>query len=411
MAQINFTLNQEEIQELFEKNSSDAFKELFASCLNSILQAEAKQKIGAGPYERSETRTDIRNGSRERELNTRIGTITLNIPRYRNQPFKTMLFENYSRSEAALVAAMAEMVVNGVSTRKVTRVMEELCGTSFSKSTVSDACKELDAKVREFKERPLCEKYLGLMVDAIFLKVRENHRIVTKALMVAVALQENGRREIIGLELFDNESKETWREFLSSLKKRGLKEAKIVISDAHNGIMYAVGKVFPTSPWQRCQTHFSANILDKAPKMYQKAIHAMLTEMYNCKTLDEAERKRDEIAEEYRDVASDAIDCLEEGFDDAMTVMALPPKTRKLLRTNNHLERLNREIRRRTDVIGVFPTDSSIIRLVGSYLIEQNDLLMAQHPALMSKDEIKSLPDCEQKLKSIALEQQRKYAA
>lgn len=411
MAQLNITLNQEEIQDLLVKNSSDAFKELLASCLNNILQAEASEQIGAAPYERTETRSDSRNGTRERDLNTRIGTISLCIPRYRNQPFKTMLFENYSRSEAALVSTMAEMVVMGVSTRKVSNVMETLCGKSFSKSTVSEACKELDEKVKKFRERPLPAIFLTLAVDAIYLKVRENHRITSKALMVAVGTHNNGHREIVGVELYDNESKETWRSFLSSLHERGIKTVRMIISDAHEGILYAIGKVFPATPWQRCQTHFSANILDKAPKKCQKAIHAMLLEMYQSKTMEDAIRKRDQIASEYRDIAPEAIECLELGFDDAMTVMVFPESWRKLFRTNNHIERINKEIRRRTNVIGIFPTSESIVRLAGSVLVEINDTFMAFRSCCFNQKYVDLIPLWEPTLKALALAQQKKFVS
>jgi transposase-like protein len=263
------------------------------------------------------------------------------------------VFENYSRSEASLVASMAEMVVNGVSTRKVSKVMETLCGTSFSKSTVSEVCKELDAIVNEFKNRQLNGVYPFLLVDATYLKARENHRITSKALMIAVAITDEGKREIVGFDVFDNESKETWRTFFGSLKARGLTGLKLVTSDAHDGIIYALSKEFPEVPWQRCQTHFSRNVMDCAPKKYQKAIHAGLLDMYHSKTIEEACKKRDMLIEEYRDVADKAMERLDNGFESVMTVMALPENMRRFFRTTNHLERLNREVKRRSTVINV----------------------------------------------------------
>ena len=185
MAQLNITLNQEEIQALLLEDQGEAFKKILQASLNKILQAESAEKLKAEPYERSAERTDSRNGSRDRDLNTRVGRITLQVPRHRNVPFKTLVFENYSRSEAALVAGMAEMVVNGVSTRKVSRVMETLCGTSFSKSAVSDVCKDLDKAVKEFRTRPLEGDYPFLTVDATYFKVRENSRVISKAFMIA----------------------------------------------------------------------------------------------------------------------------------------------------------------------------------------------------------------------------------
>jgi transposase-like protein len=222
MAQLNITLNQEEILQMLSQNSGDAFRKLLETSLNSVLQAESAEQLQAVPYERSEERTDSRNGNRDRDLTTRIGRITLHVPRHRNQPFKTMVFENYSRSEAALIAGMTEMVIHGVSTRKVSQVVETLCGTSYSKSTVSELCKDLDKSVEEFRNRPLLGAYPFLTLDATYFKVRENHRIVSKALMLGYATNEKGIREVVGFGVYPNESKDTWNEFVESLKKRGL---------------------------------------------------------------------------------------------------------------------------------------------------------------------------------------------
>ena len=222
MAQLNITLNQEEIQALLLEDQGEAFKKILQTSLNKILQLESAEQIKAGPYERSEERTDSRNGSRDRDLNTRVGRITLQVPLHRNVPFKTLVFENYSRSEAARVAGMAEMVVNGVPTRKVSRVMETLCGTSFSKSAVSEVCKDLDKAVKEFRTRPLEGDYPFLTVDATYFKVRENSRVISKAFMIAYGTNAEGHREILGFGVYANESSATWTDFLLGLKKRGL---------------------------------------------------------------------------------------------------------------------------------------------------------------------------------------------
>ena len=373
MAQINITLNQEEIQRLLTENRDEAFKKLLENAVNSVLKAESTQQLHAEPYERTEERTDSRNGFRDRPFTTRIGRITLHVPRHRKVPFKTMIFDNYSRSEAALIAGMAEMVVNGVSTRRVSKVVETLCGTSFSKSTVSELCKDLSKSVEAFRNRPLEGKYIFLSVDATYFKVREDHRIISKAFMVALATNEKGVREIIGFGVYNCESKETWKEFLMGLKNRGLNGVLMITSDAHEGLRDAVRRVFPNVPWQRCQFHFSRNVSDKASKKYQAGIRADLNELFNCRTLEEARKVRDRMLEEYSDVAPSAMECLESGFDDAMTVMALPRHLRKYYRTSNHLERLNKELKRRSDVIGIFPNESSLLRLMGSVLIEKNE--------------------------------------
>ena len=272
------------------------------------------------------------------------------------------------------MASMAEMVVNGVSTRKVAKVMETLCGTSFSKSSVSEVCKELDEQVEKFRKRPLDSFYPFLEVDATYFKVRENSRIISKAFMVALATNDGGKREIIGFSLYDNESKETWRDFLQSLKDRGLSEVKMITSDAHEGILYAISRVFPEAPWQRCQAHFSRNILDKTPKRYRKALGASLLDMYHAEDLETAMKIRDEIIEEYREVAPDAMELLEKGFESVMTVMALPESYRRFHRTSNHIERLNRELKRRSNVIGVFLSKDSVLRIMGTVLMEQHDI-------------------------------------
>lgn len=390
MAQLNITLNQDEILQLLSNNREDAFRVLLQNTLNSILRAESQDQIQAAPYERSEERTDSRNGFRSRDLQTRIGTIILQVPRHRNQPFKTLIFDNYSRSEAALVAAMSEMVVNGVSTRKVTKVIETLCGTSVSKSSVSEVCKDLDKDVETFRNRPIEGRYPFLTVDATYFKVRENGRIISKTLMIAYGTNERGKREILGFSAYQNESKETWEDFFESLKRRGLSGVLMITSDAHVGIIHAAKKVFPTVPWQRCQFHFLKNIADSVPKKYRSGIRAELQEMFNCHTLKDAKLRQEKILEDYKDVAEKAMACLEEGFDSAMTVMTLPKGMQRFFRTSNHIERLNRELKRRSHVIGIFPNEDSLIRLIGSVLIEQDHLCQARK-AVFSIESYQSL--------------------
>ena len=411
MAQLNITLCQEEILQLLSDNREDAFRTLLTESLNSILQAESTAQLGAEPYERSVTRSDSRNGSRNRNLNTRIGTITLAVPRHRNVPFHTLVFDNYSRSEAALVTTMAEMVVNGVSTKKVARVMETLCGKSYSKSTVSEACKGLDKAVHSFKTRPLEGDYKFIYVDATYFKVRGEHRIGSKAMMVALAITDRGGREIIGFDIYDNESKETWKLFLESLKERGLKDPKMITSDAHDGIIYAISKIFPNTPWQRCQTHFSRNVMSHAPGKFQKAIHAALLDMYHSATIEEARKKCDSIIDEYADVAPKAMECLDNGFEDVMAIMVLPEPFRKYIRTTNHLERLNKELKRRSNVIRVFPNEASLNRIIGSVLIELNDAYMVERRIQLSQKQMELLDKCTSELIMLAKEQQKLLVA
>ena len=411
MAQLNITLNQEEILQLLSSNRDDAFKQLLQDSLNSILQAESTEQLKAGRYERSDDRTDSRNGTRERQLTTRLGKIELVVPRHRDVPFKSLIFDNYKRSEAALVTTMAEMVISGVSTRKVAKVVETLCGTSYSKSMVSEVCKDLDYAVNEFRNRPLENAYPFVLVDATYFKVRENHRVVSKALMVAYATNLEGRREVIGFDLFDNESNDTWFMFIGSLKKRGLHGVRVITSDAHQGILFAIRKVFPEVPWQRCQTHFSRNIMDKTPTRYQKGLQSELLEMYNARDINDARKIKDRIIDDYGDVAPAAMDCLDIGFESAMTVMVLPDVLRRYHRTSNHIERLNRELKRRSSVIGVFPNNESVIRIMGSVLIDMHETSATCRTGGYPKSLLQSMDEYLPQLRAIALEQEKLLAA
>lgn len=411
MAQLNITLSQDEILQLLSSNRDDALKKLLQDSLNSILQAESTEQLKAGKYERSEERTDSRNGTRERQLTTRLGKIELVVPRHRDVPFKSLIFDNYQRSEAALVASMAEMVIAGVSTRKVAKVVETLCGTSYSKSMVSEVCKDLDAIVNEFRNRPLTNAYPFVLIDATYFKVRCDHRIVSKAFMVALGTNREGIREIIGFDLFDNETNNTWFMFLESLRKRGLHGVRVITSDAHPGILYAIKKVFPEVPWQRCQTHFSRNILDKTPSKYQQGLHDELIEMYNAATISDARKIRDRIISDYGDVAPAAMECLDAGFESAMTIMVLPSRLRVYHRTSNHIERMNRELKRRSTVIGVFPNDASIIRIMGSVLMDVDKSFAMTGSRGYPKTQLQALDDYIPQLKAIAEEQLKLLAA
>lgn len=411
MAQLNLTLNQEEILQLLSSNRDDAFRLLLQESLNNILKAESAEQLQAEKYERTQERTDSRNGTRERQLTTRIGKITLEVPRHRNIPFKSLVFDNYKRSETALISSMAEMVVNGVSTRKVSTIIETLCGETPSKSMVSEVCKELDESVNQFRNRPLLKPYPFLFVDATYLKVRENRRVISKAFMVAIATNAEGQREVIGFDVFDNESNDTWFMFIESLKKRGLNGIKMITSDAHPGIIYSISKTYPTVAWQRCQTHFSRNVIEKTPKKYQVGLHTELLEMYNARTIDAARTIRDRIINDYRDIAPSAMECLDNGFESVMTVMVLPESIRRFHRTSNHIERLNREIKRRSNVIGIFPNTESILRVIGATLMEAHDNAISKPSKGYPTITLTALDDCNIALQKIAYEQQKLLAA
>ena len=373
MARLNITLDQDEIFQLLENDTGDAFRTMLQESLNALMRAESREQLRADPYQRTAERTDSRNGSRTRTLVTRVGKLELKVPRHRNVPFKTLVFDNYCRSEAALVTAMAEMVVAGVSTAKVGRVMEEICGKAFSKQAVSEACSELDAAVEEFRTRPIESECLFVSVDATYVKAREGNRVVSKALMIAMALRPDGRKEIVGFAVADREETATWESFLRSLRSRGMSGVRMFTSDAHEGIVAALERVFPDVPWQRCQAHFVRNISDAAPKRLRVGLRGELAEMFNCETLAEAMRRRDQIVADYSGVAPKAMELLDAGFNDAMTVMALPREMRRPTRTSNYIERLNREVKRRSKALGVFPNASSVARLLGAVLMETNE--------------------------------------
>ena len=375
MAQVNITLNLKEILQLFLDDRSEGFRILLEKGLNAILKAESAEQLMAGDYERNPERTDYRNGWRERKLNSRVGTILLEVPRHRNTPFRTAVFDNYSRTEQAMLSGMMEMVVNGVSTKKVSDIVEELCGTSFSKSTVSSICCGLDGAVREFRQRPLTGRYPFVILDATYFKVRADGRVTSRAMLIAYDTNDRGEREIIDFNVYANESRETWNDFLNNLKERGMHGVLMFTSDAHEGIRNAIANVYPDVPWQRCQFHFAKNIADKVPKKYQSGIRYELQTMFRCRNVEEARKVCDEIIRDYGDIAEKAMKILDEGFESSMTVMTLPEHYRRFYRTSNHIERLNRELKRRSKVIGVFPNGDSLVRIIGSYMIEMNEKL------------------------------------
>lgn len=405
MSQVHITVEYEEMVALLSKDRNEAFAALMKKVLDAFLLAESEEQIGAGKHERSEDRTDYRNGTRDRPLVTRIGKITLKVPRHRDVPFVTMIFDSYQRNEAALISTMAEMVIQGVSTRKVTNVVEELCGTSFSKSAVSELCKRLDEIVNQFKNRPLTTPYMFVITDAKYFKVRENHSIVSKAFMVAMGITADGRREIIGFDTYETESEPTWIQFLTSLKDRGLTDINMITSDAHSGLIAALKRVYPEVPWQRCQYHFLKNILHEAPKKEQAGLQTELRDMFTAKTMKEARKFRDEIINDYKDVAPKAMELLDNGFEDAMTVMLLPEGMRTPLRTSNYIERENGELERRSAVIRIFPNVASLNRLMGAVLIDRHDLMSTRN-ALFTKERcITAINEIKPRLLQIAQEQ------
>ncbi|MDA8344193.1 MAG: IS256 family transposase [Thermaerobacter sp.] len=373
MAQYKITLDSEIVQGIFQKDGG--LSKLVEQVLNQVLDAQVGEQLQAEPYERTEKRQGYRNGYREREMVTRVGTITLDVPLVRNGAFSTELFARYQRSEQALILALMEMVVNGVSTRKVRRVTEELCGTSFSKSTVSDLCRQLDGVVVDWNQRRLDEKgFPFLIVDALVLKVRKDGHIRSQSALLAIGVNDDGYREILGLRLGDSESRDSWGEFFTWLKGRGLHGVDLVTSDDHAGLVQAIGQHFQNATWQRCQTHLTRNILDACPKALHDSLHSQLRALFTAPDQQVARNLLDGILAAYSDKAPQAMQRLENGFDDAIAILAYPEPYRKRLRTTNIVERLNEEIRRRERVIRIFPNGASVQRLLGALLMEQDEI-------------------------------------
>ncbi|AHD03997.1 transposase [Paenibacillus larvae subsp. larvae DSM 25430] len=375
MAQYQINVDSQLLHQLFLGNSQDAgVAKLLESVLNQVLQALVSEQVEADRYERTENRKAYRNGSYPHGLHTRVGTITLSVPRIRGGKFTTELFSRYQRSEQALILAMMEMVVNGVSTRKVSQVTEELCGTEFSKSTVSDLCKRLDPIVTAWNNRSLADSLFPfVLVDAMYLKVREDGRVRSRGIMIAIGVNTEGYREVLGLMLGDTESEASWSEFFSSLKGRGLRGVDLITSDDHGGLVRAVRQQLQGVTWQRCQTHFTRNVLEASPKALKDEIHGRLRSILDAPDTGTARFLLKQTLAAYEDKAGKAMGVLESGFDDATAVLMLPERYRKRLRTTNSVERLNEEVRRRERVIRIFPNRESVIRLIGALLMEQDE--------------------------------------
>ena len=373
MTQLNITLSAETLKELMLGDRDEAVRKLLESVFNAVLQAEASEQVGADLYERTDERLTYRNGYRERQFKTRVGSLELLIPKLRNGTFSTTLFANYERSEKALVLSLMEMVLQGVSTRKVSKITETLCGTSFSKSTVSKLCEELDKEVEHFRKRPLTKAYPFLIVDAIYVKARDSGSVKSKGLLVAIGVNEDGHREVLGFKAGDGESYEIWSGFFSELKEQGLHGVDLVVSDQHKGLVKAIREQFEGTSWQRCQTHFSRNVLDKVPKKTQREVKVWLKDLYNSPSLEEARIRKNALLDYLEKYAPKAVETLDAGFDDITAVFQLPEVCRRRLRTSNSIERVNQELRRRERVIRIFPNEASIERLLGSLLIEMHE--------------------------------------
>ena len=372
MADYDIKLKKEDLLALLTE--SDSMGELMTEVLNQVLEAQMNEHLNADKYEHSAERTGYRNGYRPRQLYTRIGKLSLRVPQTRDGSFSTEIFNRYQRSEQALVSSIMEIYLQGVSTRKVTKITEELCGAKFSKSTVSEICVGLDARILAWKNRRFDDKkYPFIIVDALVTDVRRDHAVRSTGVLIAYGVNEKGYREILGLWLEDSESELGWTTVFKELKERGIKDVDLVVSDAHTGLVNALRKQFQGAQWQRCQTHFMRNILGSAPRHRRKEIAGKLKLVFTAADKETARKLSNDLIVEFEKTAAKAMKCLESGLENALTILGLPERYRKRLRTSNLAERMNEEIRRREKVIRIFPNDNSAARLIGAILAEKHD--------------------------------------
>ena len=339
----------------------------------ALMEVEVSQQLGAERYERSAERTGYRNGSREREWDTRVGTIPLRVPRVRDGGYVPSWLEPRKRAEQALVATVREAYVQGVSTRKVDDLVRALGLDGISKSQVSRLCQALDEEVERFRSRKLEGDYPYLWLDATFVKVREGGRVVSQAVVIAIGVNADGQREVLGLDVGPSEDGAFWLRFLRSLVARGLSGVRLVSSDAHEGLTGAIAAVLQGASWQRCRVHFLRNVLGLVPKAAQEMVAATIRTVFaqpDPATAREAWRK---VADSLRGRFPRVATLMDEAEDDVLAYTAFPREHWRQIWSNNPLERLNKEVKRRTDVVGIFPSQAAVIRLVGAVLSEQHD--------------------------------------
>ncbi len=352
-------------------NGVEGLESAVSLLINEAMKVERSRTLKAEPWQRSEDRQGYANGYKPRSLNTRIGKLSLQVPKVRGGiSFYPKALDKGIRSERALKLAIAEMYVKGVSTRKVTDVMETLCGLEVSSTEVSRCSKELDKELESWRNRPL-GSVPYLILDARYEKIRQDGSVRSCAVFIASGVQDSGKRSILGVSVSLSEAESHWRKFLSSLKERGLHGLKLITSDSHEGLKSAIKSVFNGVPWQRCQFHLQQNAGAYVPKIHMRAGVAQdIRDIFNAPNLNEAERLLEITVKKYQSKASRLSAWMEDNLAQGFSVFNLPVHHRKKLRTTNPLERVNKEIRRRTRVASLFPNESSLLRLVSAILIE-----------------------------------------
>src|ERR671929_832089 len=367
------------LAELLQKaGESDFLRAVAEAVLQLLMEADVEGLIGAGRYERSAERLNYRNGFRDRALDTRLGTLQLRVPKLRQGSYFPPFLEPRKVSEKALVSVIQEAWIGGVSTRRVDDLVQAMGLAGISKSQVSKLCKDIDERVTAFLERPIEGEWRYLWLDATYLKVREGGRIVSVAAIIAVAVSTDGRREIIGLGIGPSEAEPFWSSFIKGLVRRGLKGVKLVISDAHEGLRLAITRVLGAT-WQRCRVHWMRNALAHVPKGQHTMVAAAIRQAFLQPDAEAAHQTWRHVADQLRPRWPKLAALMDDSEHDVLAYMAFPFQHRAKLHSTNPLERLNKEVKRRADVVGIFPNEASITRLIGAVLLEQNDEWLLQH--------------------------------
>jgi putative transposase len=363
------------LREHLESASPDLLRAMIKTFADALMSAEADAVCGAGYGERSSERVNSRNGYRQREWDTRAGTLELAIPKLRSGSyFPDWLLQHRRRAEQALVSVVATSYLLGVSTRRVEKLVEQLGVRQLSKSQVSEMAQHLDAQVEAFRNRPLDSgHYTFVWVDALVIKVREHGRTVNVHALVAVGVNADGGREVLGLDVSSDEDGAGWLAFLRSLTARGLSGVRLVISDAHRGLVSSIGAALPGAGWQRCRTHYLRNLLSKVPKSAQPWVATLVRTVFDQPDADAVAQQFNRVLDTIAEKFPAAAEHLDDARNDLLAFTAFPREIWRQIWSNNPQERLNKEIRRRTDVVGIFPNRAAIIRLVGAVLAEQTD--------------------------------------
>lgn len=355
------------------EEGTDFLREGVRILAQELMELDVSQHVGAQRYERTAERTGQRNGLRERQWDTRVGSIQLQVPRVRDNSFFPSILEPRKRSEQALVAVVQEAYVQGVSTRRVDDLVRALGMTGISKSQVSRLCAGLDAEVERFRSRRLEGPYPYVWLDATALKVRHEGRVVSMAVVIAIGVNQRGEREVLGLDVGPSEDGAFWLAFLRGLVARGLTGVRLVVSDAHQGLKAAIAAILQGASWQRCRVHFVRNAMAYVPKSAQQMVAATMRTVFVQPDPDTAREQWTRVAESFRDRFPRTAELMDEAKEDVLAYLSFPSFHWRQVWSNNPIERLNREIKRRTDVVGIFPNEAAVTRLVGAVLNEQHD--------------------------------------